>query len=66
MTAVAVLGAIVFGIIGLLFTVFGLLGLLIPSREVDLTPRELLWMTLAGIGDLVAAALLLRAVLVGF
>jgi len=59
------LGTIVFGGVGLLFTVFGLLGLLIPRREVDYSDRELLWMSLAGIGNLVAAALLLKGLLGG-
>jgi len=59
------LGTIVFGGVGLLFTVFGLLGLLIPRREVDYSDRELLWMSLAGIGNLVAAALLLKGLLSG-
>ncbi len=63
MTVVYALGAIVFGVVGLLFTIFGLLGLLVPSREVDYTERELFWMTLAGIGDIVAAALLLGRLL---
>lgn len=63
MTIVYVLGAIVFGLVGALFTIFGLLGLLVPSREVDYTERELFWMTLAGIGDIVAAALLVSRLL---
>ena len=63
MTIVYVLGAIVFGLVGILFTIFGLLGLLVPSREVDYTERELFWMTLAGIGDIVAAALLVSKLL---
>jgi hypothetical protein len=62
-TIVYVLGAIVFGLVGALFTIFGLLGLLVPSREVDYTERELFWMTLAGIGDIVAAALLVSRLL---
>jgi len=41
------------------------LGLLVPRREVDYSDRELLWMSLAGIGNLVAAALLLQGLLSG-
>jgi hypothetical protein len=65
MTFVYLLGTIVFGLIGVLFTVFGLLGLLVPSRELDYSDRELLWITLAGVGDIVAAALLLHRFLTG-
>lgn len=60
--AVFVLGMIVFGLIGLLFTLFGVLGLASPRRELEYNDRELLWMTLAGIGDIVAAALLFGTV----
>ena len=53
---------IVFGLIGLLFTAFGILGLLSPSRDISYSARELFWMTLAGIGDLVATAFLIGTV----
>ncbi len=65
MTIVFLLGAIVFGIIGALFTIFGLLSLLVPSRERDYSDRELLWITLAGVGNIVAAALLLSRFISG-
>lgn len=56
---------IVFGIVGLLFTVFGILGLLAPkdSKDVQYSSRELFWMSIAGIGNIVAAALLLSRIL---
>lgn len=60
--ALFVLMMIVFGLIGLLFTVFGILGLLSPSRDVSYSPRELFWITLAGLGDLAAAAFLVGSV----
>jgi hypothetical protein len=59
------LGSIVFGVIGILFAVFGVLGLIAPRRDLSYTERELLWMALAGIGNIVAAALLLRGFLTG-
>ena len=60
--AVFVLMMIVFGLIGLMFTVFGILGLLRPSRDVTYSSRELFWITLAGVGDLAAAAFLFGTV----
>lgn len=62
MDALFVAMMIVFGLLGLLFTVFGVLGLLSPSRDVSYTSRELFWMTLAGLGDLAAAAFLFGTV----
>jgi hypothetical protein len=59
------LGAIVFGMIGLMFTLFGILGLIVPRCELNYSDRELMWMSLAGIGNLVAAALLVRGLLGG-
>lgn len=58
---------IVFGVIGLLFTIFGVIGLLAPKkgREVQYTDREFFWMSLAGVGNIVAAALLLSYLLSG-
>jgi hypothetical protein len=54
-------------VIGLLFTVFGVIGLLAPKegREVQYTEREFFWMSLAGVGNIVAAALLLNNLLSG-
>lgn len=60
--AVFVLMMIVFGLIGLMFTLFGVLGLLSPSRDVSYSARELFWMTLAGFGNLAAAAFLFGSV----
>ncbi len=60
--ALFVLMMIVFGLIGLMFTLFGVLGLLNPSRDVSYSGRELFWMTLAGLGDLAAAAFLFGSV----
>lgn len=62
MSVVMILGMIVFGLIGLLLTAFGVLGLASPRRELAYSDRELLWITLAGIGDIVAAALLFGSV----
>jgi len=58
---------IVFGIVGLLFTIFGILGLVAPrdNKDVQYSSRELFWMALAGIGNIVAAALLLSRLLAG-
>ena len=50
------------GLIGLMFTLFGILGLLRPSRDVTYSSRELFWITLAGVGDLAAAAFLFGTV----
>jgi len=60
--ALFVVMMVVFGLIGLMFTAFGVLGLLNPSRDLAYSPRELFWMTLAGIGDLAAAAFLVGSV----
>lgn len=60
--ALFVLMMIVFGLIGLLFTLFGILGLANPSRDISYSARELFWMTLAGFGNLAAAAFLFGAV----
>jgi len=48
-----------------MFTLFGVLGLIVPRRELSYSDRELMWMSLAGIGNLVAAALLVRGLLGG-
>jgi hypothetical protein len=63
-----VAGAIVFGIMGILFTLFGVLGLVTPKkkgRDIEYTDREFFFMTLAGIGNIVAAAMLLNRLLGG-
>jgi len=65
MNIIYLLGTIVFGTIGLLFTVFGVLGLIAPRQELSYSERELLWMALAGVGNVVAAALLLRGLISG-
>lgn len=42
-----------------------MVGLITPRRELSYTERELFWMALAGVGDIVAAALLLRGLISG-
>ncbi|HED04586.1 MAG TPA: hypothetical protein ENI60_07470 [Candidatus Fraserbacteria bacterium] len=59
------LATVAFGGIGLVFFLFGVLGLAFPRENVQYSERELLWMALAGAGDLVAAALLVAGVLSG-
>lgn len=59
------LATVAFAGIGLVFFLFGVLGLAFPRENVQYSERELLWMALAGAGDLVAAALLVAGVLSG-
>jgi hypothetical protein len=60
------LATVAFGGIGLVFFLFGALGLAFPRKEeVTYSDRELLWMALAGIGNLVAAALLIKGFFAG-
>lgn len=54
-----------FGGIGLVFFLFGALGLAFPRKEVTYSDRELLWMALAGVGNLIAAALLAKGFFAG-
>jgi hypothetical protein len=59
------LATVAFGGIGLIFFVFGVLGLAFPREEIEYSERELLWMALAGIGNLIAAALLVKGFITG-